>query len=60
MHWIVPDESEVSVKKVWCLTLAVPPSYSAVTVRSTKAFPVTALWALLIGVRHFGNSKGNL
>ena len=56
MHWIVPDESEVSVKKMWCLTLAVPHSYSAVTVRNTKAFPVTALWALLIGVRHFGNS----
>lgn len=60
MHWIVLDESEVSVKKVWCLTSAVPHSCSAVTVRSTKAFPVAVLWAVLIGVRHLGNSKGNL
>lgn len=55
MHWIVLDESEISVKRSVVLTLATPHSYWAASVRSTKAFPVTALWAVLIRVRHFGN-----
>lgn len=40
-------DSEISVKEVWCLTLATPHSYCAANVRRTKAFPVTALWGIV-------------